>query len=248
MLKLIPVVLAVFVLGCAHAGPDRAAGEKAEIRLDLAERYLMEGEARLAMEQLKVVREVSPEDPRLHFNLGLVKTFLEDWDRAAGSFEKVLELRPGCGEAWNNLGQVREAQGRLARARQAYEQALAQDDYMTPEFAAHNMASLYNEKGDQQQAMAYAKLAVDHNRRFVPGYELAGSIYQDKGHHLKALQVFETGVRARPDSLQLTFLLAEEMVRAGRIREARQYFERVIELNDASTEAQKARYYLEALR
>ncbi len=248
MLKLLPLCLILFVLGCAHAGPDRLTREQTDIRLDLAERYLIEGESRLALEQLRTVDRVAPHNPRLHFNLGLAYTALEEWENAAGSFKQALKIRPDYGEAWNNLGQVRMAQGRPDQARQAYKQALAQKEYMTPEFAAYNLASLYYGQEELEEALKYAQESFRKNRRFGPGYVLAGHIHREKGMYEMALHTFEQGVRARPDNAQLTLLLAEELVRSGRINEARQWFNRVVEIDGDSSEAQLAEYYLEALR
>ena len=221
---------------------------QAEVRLDLAERYLIEDEPRPALEQLQQVKEVSPDNPRLYFNMGLAHTGMEDWDRAARDFEKALELNPDYGEAWNNLGQVRQTQGRMQEAREAYEQALEIEEYMTPEFAYYNLASLFQEEGDLERALEYAVGSVEKNRRFVPGYELAGSLYQELDLYNEALRIYEQGAQARPDNVRLSLAYAEELVRAGRDGEAKTWFEQVIEQNDDSHEAQVARDYLEALR
>ncbi len=249
MFKLIPLLLVLFAMGCAHTGGvDRPDQDQAEIRLDLAERYLVEHEPREALEQLRQVREVIPDDPRVHFNLGLVHTTLENWDRAAKAFEDALDLKPGYGEAWNNLGQVKKAQGKTDQAIQAFEKALEQEDYMTPEFAAHNLAVLYREEGDLGSALHYSRLALENNRRFLAGYKLAGELYREKDRYQEALEVYERGVRARPESLELNFLFAEELVRAGRSQEATEWFQRILEKDDTSEEAQMARYYLQSLR
>ena len=248
MSRLVPLILFALLAGCAYTGSDRVSPNQAELRLDLAERYLIEGEPRPALEQLQQVRGVAPDNPRLYFNLGLVHSSMEDWERAASNFEKALELNSDYGEAWNNLGQVRQAQGRMQQARQAYEKALELEGYMTPEFAYYNLASLFQETGETEKALEHAVSSVEKNRRFVPGYELAGSLYQELGLYEKSLRLYEQGARARPDNAGLSLAYAEELVRAGRISEAKEWFGRIIEQNDDSDEARVARDYLEALR
>ncbi|WP_291321624.1 tetratricopeptide repeat protein [Desulfonatronospira sp.] len=245
---LLSLILLVFLAGCAHTGADRMNLHQAELRLDLAERYLIEGEPRPALEQLQQVQNVSPDNPRLYFNMGLAHTSMEDWDRAAREFEKALELNPDYGEAWNNLGQVRQAQGRLQEARQAYEKALELEGYMTPEFAYYNLATIFQEKGETEKALEYAVRSIEKNRRFVPGYELAGSLYHELDLYDEALRIYGQGAQARLDNTGLGLMYAEELVRAGRISEAKVWFERIIEQNDDSEEAHTARDYLEALR
>ncbi len=248
MPRLVSLILLVFLAGCAHTGADRISLHQAELRLDLAERYLIENEPRPALEQLQQVKEVSPDNPRLYFNMGLAHTSMENWDRAARDFEKALELNPDYGEAWNNLGQVRQARGRMQEARQAYEQALEIEEYMTPEFAYYNLASLFQEKGETEMALEYAVNSVEKNRRFVPGYELAGSLYQKLDLYDESLRIYERGAQAMPENAGLSLMYAKELVRAGRLSEAKVWFERIIEQNDDSDEARMARDYLEALR
>lgn len=60
-------------------------------------------------------------------NLGILYRQLKQYDRAKAMFGKSLELQPGYAPAFNNLGLVFVAEGRLEEAKYCFDQALASD-------------------------------------------------------------------------------------------------------------------------
>lgn len=250
MLRTALILTLLLVAGCAHTDHKNTGltPEQADIRLELAERYLLDSEPRMALEQLRIVQATHPRNPRLHFNLGLTYTVLEDFENAARAYQQAVALEPSYGEAWNNLGQIKQALGDFESARLAYQRALELEEYMTPEFAAFNMASLFAEQGRIDQALAYSALGIEKNRRYIPLYEQSASLLTRTGRHQQAIDVLEKGVASRPDSLNLQLLLAEELLRVGREQEAKKMFERILRQDPEADEGRTAAYYLEALR
>ncbi|WP_045210676.1 tetratricopeptide repeat protein [Desulfonatronovibrio magnus] len=219
-----------------------------EIRLDLAERYLLESEPRMALDQLRTVQGIAPDNPRLHFNLGMTYSVLDDFSRSAASFERAVELDPDYGEAWNNLGQVRQSMRDFAGAAYAYEQALSVSEYMTPEFAAYNLGSLNIEMKKYDEALSWSVLGIEKNRRYIPLYVQTAQLLQKAERYAEAVEVLEAGVTSRPDSAQLRLMLAELLLGLSRDREAMRWFESIIQQSPDSNEASTAQDYLEVLR
>ena len=240
----------LLVAGCAHTPrqESRISPKEIESRLNLAKMYLMEAEPRVALEELRLIENEARNNPQLHFFLGVSYKLLNDHERSARAYEKSVTLDPAYGDAWNNLGQARQASGDLEGSRMAYEQALALDGYMTPEFAAYNMASLLAEQGKFDQALAYSQLGIEKNRRYIPLYLQKAELLRRTGRSEEALQVLEKGVLARPDSMHLRLMLAEEFIRVGRVHDARKWFLQIIEQDSVSDEAKTAAHYLEVLR
>ncbi|MFW5730404.1 MAG: tetratricopeptide repeat protein [Desulfonatronovibrionaceae bacterium] len=222
--------------------------DQVPIRLDLAERYLLESEPRMALEQLLLVKEKAGDDPRLHFNLGLTYSVMNELDRAAQAYEQAVALNPSYGEAWNNLGQVEQARGNHEAAARAYEAAVDQEEYMTPEFAAYNLARLYAEQDEKKSALDWLNRGMELNSRYIPLYEFSAEIYRQEGNFARAADVLDRGVRARPDSLQLRMELAGEFLKIDREDKAKEQFRWIIEQEPESEEAAKAASYLEMLR
>ncbi len=250
MKRLLSFLILLLAAGCAHT-PDQETSpppEEVESRLDLAEMYLVEAEPRMALEQLKMVHGVAADDPMLHFFRGVAYELLNDHEKSVQAYEQAVALDPDFGDAWNNLGQVRQVIGELEKAGQAFKQALSLEDYMTPEFAAYNMATLLAEQGKYEQALTYSNLGLEKNRRYIPLYPQKAFLLRKTGRYEQALAVLRLGTDARPDNSYLKLMLAEELVRHGKEREAKSLFARIIEQDPESDEAEKAVHYLEALR
>ncbi len=250
MLKLLPVLIFFLVAGCAHAPrqEQEISREEEQSRLRLAEKYLLEAEPRMALEQLKIIEKAAEDCRDLHFFLGVAYKLLDDHEMSIKAYERAVSLDPCYGEAWNNLGLVRQASGEYEASRRAYEQALMLDEYMTPEFAAYNMASLMAEQGRLDQALAYSRLGIEKNRRYIPLYRQSADLLRQTGRLEEAVDVLEKGASARPDSMKLRIILAEELIRLGREQEAKKWFARIIEQDPESDEAETAAHYLEVFR
>ncbi|MFN2268573.1 MAG: tetratricopeptide repeat protein [Desulfonatronovibrio sp.] len=246
------ILFALFLVlsACAHSPSKEAevSPEQVDIRLDLAERYLLEGEPRMALEQLRITEEAAADNQRLYFIFGLTYTILDDLPKAAASYKQSLEIKPGSGEAWNNLGQVKQAMGQFEEAKQAYEKALQQEEYMTPEFAAFNLASLYGEQGQWDEALYWSSAGIEKNGRYIPLYEQSAEFFRTTQRYQEAAEILEVGVTARPDNIRLKLMLAEELLSIGREKDAQKWFNRIIQSDPQSEEGQTARHYLEILR
>lgn len=250
MLRLLPLLIFFVVAGCAHTPRHEPVISQKEVdsRLELAEKYLVAAEPRSALEQLRVIEGRTKKNPILHFFLGVAYELLNDPERSIQAYEEAVSLDPFFGEAWNNLGQVRQAIGDFEGSGAAYKQALALEEYMTPEFAAYNMASLMAEQGRLADALAYSRLGMEKNRRYIPLYRQSSDLLRRTGRIEEAVEVLEMGVLARPDNMDLKIMLAEELIRLGRAQEARKWFLRVIEQDPESDEAETALNYLDVLR
>ncbi len=251
MKKLLPLFFMFFAVGCVHSPAGQGMGisqQEVESRLNLAEMYLVEAEPRMALEQLRVVEKETGDNPMLFFLLGVTYELLGNLDKSVDAYQRAVNLAPHFGDAWNNLGQIRQARGEIEAAKHAYEKALGLEEYMTPEFAAYNMAALLAEQGRFDQSLAYSSLGLERNRRYIPLYQQRADILRSTGRLEEAAEVLEKGIANRPDSQALKLMLAEELVRLDREMEAIRLFTLISEQNPDSDEARTALHYLEVLR
>ncbi|MDD2219851.1 MAG: tetratricopeptide repeat protein, partial [Desulfoplanes sp.] len=181
------LIFLLMITGCGKStstttNQTNMSQEEVSIQLDLAESYIRAGKNRPALEKLLLVKNTAQNNPRLFFDLGHVYSLMGNYSHAAESFERAVALKPSFGDAWNYLGQVYAAQHDNAKAIAAYNTALTIPTYLRQEIPAYNLADLYNTQGNNEQAMQYARMAVDKNWRFIPAYLLLGEmlIAQDK--------------------------------------------------------------------
>lgn len=68
--------------------------------------------------------EQDPDNPALHYNLGLAQLEMEQFEHAAESFKKAIELAPDRADAYSNLGAALHHLGRTDEACEAFKQAV----------------------------------------------------------------------------------------------------------------------------
>lgn len=101
---------------------------------------LQGGQAQQALVQAQQALEKTPRDPQLQFLKANAEQALGHTEAADASLTALTQNFPELPEPWNNLAQLRAAQGRLAEAQQLLEKALVSN----PQFAkAHaNLAQV----------------------------------------------------------------------------------------------------------
>ncbi len=116
-----------------------------------------------------IASEVLNDDPDQAAALHVVGVILCRAGRhgyALGVWERLAKLRPDKPEVWNNLGQTYAECGQHGKARDAYRRSLALRD--DPDLIA-NMAVAYNEDGQYQEGLKWAKRALQK----APGHRNA---------------------------------------------------------------------------
>lgn len=79
------------------------------------------------------------------------------YGKALGLWQRLAVLKPGKPEVWNNLGETQSECGLYVEARQSYRRALELRD--CADYAA-NIAVAYNEDGQYQEGMRWARRAL----------------------------------------------------------------------------------------
>lgn len=73
------------------------------------------------LEQLKELAQLEPDDPVVHYGLGMEYLRAGEAANAAAAFRRVLELKPDYSAAYRELGKALEKLGQAGEAIAAYE-------------------------------------------------------------------------------------------------------------------------------
>lgn len=129
-----------------------ASLERAQVELLLADAYeaAQKEDFEQAEQHYQEALMLSPDDPRIHYNLGNIYQRQEQFNKAYLRYQRAIELRPDYGRAWNNLGYVLERLNQSKEALDSYEEAIKTEK--VPE-AYFNMALLLEKTGRLEPAL-----------------------------------------------------------------------------------------------
>ena len=129
-------------------------------------------------------------------------------DKALSHFQKALKIKPDYPEALNAIGSIYAKRGQVELARQAFQKALDDPFYKTPEIAAYNIGRLYEKKDDLDRALTYYQQAVKFNPQFGMAWLRIGRILEQLNRTDEARHAYGNAVKGSPD-------LAEAHLRYG---------------------------------
>ncbi|MFI9653240.1 type IV pilus biogenesis/stability protein PilW [Guyparkeria sp. GHLCS8-2] len=145
-----------------HVGENRQA---AEINTELAAGYMRQGELKVSMEKVRrAIRFDSGYAPAHHVHALLLQRLGED-DKAAKAFAQAVRLDGENSDMANNYGGFLCSQGDYERAQAMFRRAYGDPLYETPEYALVNSGRCYQQAGDQTQALAQFRRAMDEGAR-----------------------------------------------------------------------------------
>jgi tetratricopeptide (TPR) repeat protein len=146
------------------------------------------------------VLKKSPGNARAYNNLGYLLMEKGQNEKAAGYFERALQLRPNYADARNNLGVAFYNLGYMDAAIEQFK-TLKSLSSSGPDAAdvLHNLGLAYIQKGMLDRAITEMEKALAITPENAEIYNDLGVAYKKKGLPDKAMECFERAVRLRPD-------------------------------------------------
>lgn len=243
------VLLAMLIIsaGCATTSGDPADKLSIHQLEQIGEKYLAAGDAGQALKYLTVAERKQPENPSIQYYLGLAYNARFMPQIAIRHLEKALELKPNYSEASNALGTIYAEQGDLFKASLAFDRALTNPLYETPQIALYNLGRVHEKKGEPELALQKYEEAL----KFQPSYGLA---HYRKGQVLEILKRGDEARRSYGRATQYAPDLVEAHLRygimsymAGDLEVALYSLSKVMQLSPHSDEALEAKRYLQRL-
>ncbi len=241
------IFLFLFVVACAEPN-FQITSKEVQARMDLARSFLIEGKPRASLVYLLPIKEQSRKNPYYHLLLGLVYFQMKKFSLAKKEFEIAVDIKSSFGEAWNNLGltyiQLKDIKG----AKRSFKRAMEIPTYLTPEVPAYNLARIYYNQKDYENAKKYLKRSLDFNWRYIPSYLLLSKIFEEEDDLDSSVKYLEKAMEADPQDVQVLLKLAEGYLKKGEKEKSILLFKKIVKEFPLSDASKVARDYLVILQ
>lgn len=196
-------ICAVFVLigilnGCAPS-VEVAPQKQADYHNKMGMAYLNEGKIQFAFVEFQKAVQIEPNNKEIVYNLGIVYLQLEDNENAKQYFLKAVKLDPKFADAYNNLGVTYMQLGQWRDAVGAFQKALANLLYRTPEKAFYSMGMSYYRLGEYEKAVDAFKDSIRRDNTFVFSYYGMALAYNKLERLGDAAEIMDRAILADPN-------------------------------------------------
>jgi len=176
-----------------------------------------------------------------HFRYGRFLNGQKKVDEAFAQFNKAVELNPQHSAARRALGDVYFARKDYTRALPHFEALSQEAEKMSDGDKGGTLHFYYAfclaHFGKDAQAIVEYEKALQLSGPRAATLNNLGLLYVKTGNHSKALEAYRAGLAIEPKDALLNRHLAEALLEAGQLEEARRQAERTVSLNDDDARA-----------
>lgn len=194
------------ILGNIYIGsqkPERArecfarafgvAPESAAAHLLAAQMMIRFEQEAMAEAELKLALQKDPRLPQVHLLLGQQALFRARLDEAAALSRREIELNPGNGMAWSQLGDVYSRQLKWDEATAALQKSIWINPYYSAPYILLGRA--YMKKGQPGTAEGMLRRAIEYDPNNKSAHYLLGQLLQQAGREDEARREMEIADR-----------------------------------------------------
>ena len=224
--------------------------ELAENHLNIGKAYVEGGDYTAAIKELLEAEKYAQGNPKIHYYLAVAYFGKGYNEKAVEECEKAVSLKPDYSTAYHFLGILYYDRGQYDKAIAAFNSALTDILYETPDLSLYNMGRAYASKGDYQRALTKYQEAVVKTTRpeLIPLIEKEmGKASYAQGDIDGAISHFKKSTELVPNLVESYFWLGECYSKQKRISEARRAYEMVVKLAPASAFGLKAKQALKLI-
>lgn len=159
-----------------------------------------------AMTHYKKALQLQPEYSEAHFNLGLALAKLGKIETAIVHYEMALRFKPDNMRVQLQFEKSLATLSAINTEIETLNGSIASNP-SAPQFHLE-LGDLYIKKGDTQSALASYRMALTHDKAFVPAYQKLGMVYAKSGEFDQAIHAFYEISRLDPQNVEACYWLA----------------------------------------
>lgn len=189
-----------------------------------------------AIDAYRRVIALNPTDPWAYDSLGFIYGRREEYETALDFYDKAIarfEVDEHKATAWNNIGDIHLLLGRLDKAANAYQRAIALNP--RPAWPHHNLGTVHSLWQNHEQAATYYQQAIDRHVRDgdrAVSWQRLGDTYRLRQQDEAAADAYRQAVALGASNVDLWLHLGQVAFRLGRHEEADFAYQRAIDLDD----------------
>lgn len=187
-------------------------------RFDEIRRLLLDGQTQSAAAACRQAMAITPHNPILLHLAALAALQSGNAGRAKALLRRCLKSDPTYGPAHQDLGNVYLRDAHYAKAREAYEDALAYGQRSA--VILTNLGVVCLRQGDLDHGEACLKAALRQDASHAEAWSNLAVVRQKAGDRQQALRYFSTALRRQPDNLVAASGLASLYGEIGRHADA----------------------------
>ena len=164
------------------------------------------GEYSKAVNSIKKLNNIYPNQPLLFNLIGACYKELEELEGAAKMFEIALNLSPNYAEAHYNLGVVLKELDQESQAIECYRKAIS----INPNYpdAHNNLGTSLHSLWQLEEAIESLEWAIAYKHDFYEAHNNLGNVFNDFGKVNEAVKCYEKAVELNPNYAKAFFNLA----------------------------------------
>jgi tetratricopeptide (TPR) repeat protein len=212
-----------------------ARGQHRSLGIGLNNALVRAGRATQGEEVLQQLALQQPDNPAIHFYLGVNLSGQRKHARAEAAYARAVELEPGFAKAYSNLGGALSEQRKHAEAEAACLEALALEPQQA---AAHiNLGNALFGQGKFAEAEAAYRKAIALEPDFAKAYSNLGSALNEQRKHAEAEAACREAIALEPDLAEAHTNLGNALSNQGKPAAAESAHRQAIALQPDLAEA-----------
>lgn len=249
MIKAAVLLTILIFVGCATSSPPEQS-DKAVLHLQIGNDYLKKENYPLALKELLIAEDLSPANPYIQANLGMVYFMRERYELAEKHYRKSISLKPDFTDAKNNLSRAFIEIGQYRQAEVLLKEVLADLTYVDFPKAYANYGVLEFKRKNYSSAITYFKKSLERDRENCFTQVFHGRSYLELKEIPFAVLQLEKAIPfcSQIESDEAHFYSAIALYRNNQKDKARIRFEELIRLYPSGYNIEKAQKMLELLK
>ena len=234
-------------IACGAGKRSGSRGNRTREKVILADRLIQAENYEEASRTLAEALRSAPDDPEIHYYLGICHFYRGEYPEAERSLKEALGLNKRNPDAHNALGLVYSRTGERTRALEEYRLALSDPLYQSAEKTYLNMAICLDEMGRTDEAITSLRQAVERDPKYYAAHWELAKLLDRQDHTREAIEEYEVAAPQFAADPNYHYRLGLAYFREHRTDRAREHLTKVIATLPGTEKALRAKEYLELI-